>query len=274
MVTRTGILKNSPLIYVLASIRFASWPLIAKKIDEIHDELREITPIIQRIDIVRRLDDGTLFSPVKKDEDVLQHWVLMPSDRSYAIQFAPDQLLMFSKKYTRYEAFEEILVKALDVLIKHMRFIDVTSMGVRYIDHIKCRKGEEFEEYIDSSLLPPHIEGMSKSGGIVTGTYKLKNEVELRIKSVSQPDALSVPEDLIAMLAITQDPKKTLQLKILNGDEMLLDIDSLKNIEIPKRLDKTEITNQLKSLHKEANNLFRNKSVCTDHAFKVWKGGG
>lgn len=51
MTDRTGILPNSPLIYAIASIRFAAWPLLSKKIDEIHDELREITPLIQTIQI-------------------------------------------------------------------------------------------------------------------------------------------------------------------------------------------------------------------------------
>lgn len=269
MVARTGILKNSPLIYMLASIRFASWPLFEKKIDEVLDELRDTTPIIQSVQIVNKVGADGFPLTVKKDEAILQNWILMPNDRSYAIQFAPDQLLVFCKKYTQYNEFEKIFKNALRVLEKHMRFIDVSSMGVRYIDHIRCQNGEKLKDYIDSSFLPPDIKSLNTFGGAVTGVYK-SGEIELRVKSISKPDALSVPDDLISMLAMTQDPGIPLRIRLIGDSQMLLDIDSIQSSETPVRMAKPKIISGLKLLHNEANSFFRNKSVCTDHAFNVW----
>jgi uncharacterized protein (TIGR04255 family) len=270
MVDRTGKLKNSPLAYMLASVRFASWTLMAKKIDEIHEELRDILPLIHRIQVQRVGLDGQV---VTQGDEATQTtmWVFMPSDRSYGIQCAPDQLLMFCKKYKRYTEFETTLSRVFDVLLKYMRFVDVTNMGVRYVDHINVRLGEKLESYIDVGWLPADIKGMEKLGGVVLGSYK-SGSTELRIRSISQPGMLSVPDDLIHVLALFQEPNKVLQLEILKSGEMLLDIDSIKNNTTPERMEKDEILRQLNLLHQEANTFFRHESVCTEHAFEVWKG--
>lgn len=271
MSDRVGMLKYAPLTYVLASVRFAPWPLMAKKIDEIHDELRDILPLIHRIQIRQIGLDGQV-STQGEGTTPPSVWMLIPSDRLYGVQLAPDQLLVLCKKYTRYVDFEDIFGKVLDVLFKHMRtIIDVTSMGVRYVDHIKIKPEEELKKYINGDFLPSDISGLEKIGGIVLGTYK-SNDAELRIRCISQPDTWSVPEDLIQVLAMTHEPNTPLKLEPLKIGEMLFDIDSLMSYASPKRMQKDGIINQLKSLHQEANAFFRHESVFTDHAFNVWQG--
>lgn len=269
MIDRTGILKNSPLIYTLASIRFASWPLMAKKIDEIHDELRDITPLINRIQVQKIGVDGQALT--QGEDATLKAWMLMSSDRSHGIQLSPDQLLFFSSKYSHYADFEKILAKGLEVLLKHMRFMDVTNMGARYVDHIKVRDGEQPKDYISEGLLPATFARLERVGGITMGVYK-SGEAELRVHCISQPVALTVPEDLIGVLAMIQEPGRPLKLEALKKGEMLLDMDAIKSNSEPQRLDKQAILNQLKSLHQVANAFFRHESVCTEYAFKVWKG--
>lgn len=268
MTDRTGILKNSPLTYVLASVRFAPWPLMAKKIDEIHDELRDIVPLINKIQVQSIRVDGQ----APQDNEVAPAaWMLMPSDNSFGIQFSPDQILYITKKYKSYTQFQEVLDRVLDVLITHMRFVDVTNMGVRYIDHIKAQEKELIGNYIDSRLLATDIGEFKKQGGSLTGTYMVDGD-QLRIRSICHPGMLSISEDLIPLLAMTNEQNKPFQVELLKDNELLLDIDSVKNFEGAKRLDKNEILKHLKILHQKANKFFRHESVCTDHAFKVWKG--
>ncbi len=268
MTDRTGILKNSPLSYVLASVRFAPWPLMAKKIDEIHDELRDIVPLINRIQVQRIGVDGQ----ASKDNDISPvAWMLMPSDHSFGIQFSPDQILYITKKYTSYAQFQSILDRVFDVLITHMRFVDVTNMGIRYIDHIKTQEKESIGDYIDSSLLATDIGEFKKQGGVITGTYLVDGD-QLRIRSICHPGMLSITEDLIPLLAMTNEQNKPFQVELLKDNELLLDIDSVKDFEGAERLDKNEILEHIKVLHQKANKFFRHKSVCTDHAFKAWKG--
>lgn len=263
MTDRKGILKKSPLVYTIASVRFTTWRLLSKKIDEIHDELRDILPIIQDIRIRHQVDQN---APEEKA------WMLMPSDRSFGVQIAPNQMLLIHKKYLRYSSnFEEILGRVLDILAKHMRFIDVTNMGVRYIDHIKLRNNDHKSDYINEKFLPPDVDDFENRGGLVMGTYKTQNSV-LRVQCNSQTGSLSVPHDIIPLLAMCQDAGQPLQFKALEKNEMILDIDSLINRQTPERMTNSQIKENLFKLHQEANTFFRHESVCTDHAFKVWKG--
>jgi len=268
MSDRTGILKNSPLTYVLASVRFAPWPLMAKKIDEIHDELRDIAPLINKIQVQRIGSDG---QAPQDNEATPAAWMLMPSDHSFGIQFSPDQILCITKKYTNYASFQSILDRVFEVLISHMRFVDVTNVGVRYIDHIKPQKPESIEQYIDSGLLATDIGEFKKLGGTVTGNYLVSGD-ELRVRSICQPGMLSIAEDLIPLLAMTNEKNQPFQIELLKDNELLLDIDSLKRFEEATRLNKNEVLDHLKLLHQKANKFFRHESVCTEHAFKVWRG--
>lgn len=269
MTNRTGILKNSPLIYALASIRFAPWPLMAQKIDEIQDDLREITPLINKIHM-RHIGLGGQFLP-KIDDATPAQWVLTSSDRSYGFILAPDQLLFFSKKYTRYADFASIIEKGLIVLLKHMRFLDITNIGVRYVDHIKVIEGKKPSDYITANLLPaefPHLEMM---GGISMESYKSK-EAELRVRCTNQSDVPSIPEDMIGMIAMIQEPGQPFELELLKSNEILLDIDAVKAYSTYRMNETSDILNQLEFLHKEANAFFRHESVCTEFAFEIWKG--
>lgn len=269
MTDRTGILKKSPLIYALASIRFAPWPLMAQKIDEIHDDLRDITPLIHKIQIGQVGPSGQ--AVIQNEVAITAAWVLVSSDRSFGFLLTPDQMLFFSKKYTRYVDFETNIEKGLDVLLKYMRFLDVTNQGVRYVDHIKTIKEESLELYISSELLPANFDNLVRIGGTTLGIYK-SGDAELRVRCTSQPDASTIPDDIISLLALFQEPGMPLRLEMLQSNELLLDIDALKNYPTPQRMkNKEDILSRLKSLHYEANVFFRNDSVCTDHAFKVWK---
>jgi uncharacterized protein (TIGR04255 family) len=197
----------------------------------------------------------------------------MKSDRSLGIHIAQDQLLVFTNKYVRYEDFEKIIDKSLEVLLKHMRFIDIGSMGVRYVDHIKMGKDEKYSDYINESLLPSDFKGLDRVGGIIFGVYK-ENDVELRVRCITQPNALSVPEDMIGLAAMTQEPGKPIEIKTLQNSEFLLDMDAIKQYLEPQRMmNRKDILDLLKQLHQVANSFFRNEEVCTDHAFKSWKGG-
>lgn len=262
MTDRTGVLKNSPLILALASVRFASWPLIGQKIEIIHDELREITPLIQNV----KIRQG---GPA--EEVVMKAWVFLSADRTLGIQLTEDQLLVFSRKYLRYADFEETIEKALKVLYTHMRFMDITSMGARYVDHIKPITGDKAESYIDPGLMPGKFAGFDRTGGAVVGAYK-KEKNELRVRCITQPGAMAIPEDLIGLLAMANEPGKNLQIDVLNNEEIILDMDALEIFETPIKMNISEIKEYLKKLHQTANDFFRHENVCTSHAFEVWKG--
>ena len=238
--------------------------------DEIQDELREIAPLIQPI-VTQQVD--LMVQPLKFDGATsTSAWVFMSNDRTLGIHMSQDQLLVFTNKYVRYADFEKIIDKSLQVLLKHMRFMDISITGVRYVDHIKMQEGEQYQDYINESLLPSDFAGLDRIGGVIAGVYKV-NDVSLRVRCITQPDAFTVPEDIIGLAALTQEPNKPIELKVLSESELLLDMDAIKQFPEPQRMDnQKDILVHLQNLHTVANNFFRHQDVCTNHAFKLWKG--
>ncbi len=267
MTDRSGILPNSPLLYTVASIRFAPWSLVGKKIEEIQELLREKLPLFHKVQMQRQ---GPEFIAGAANESMItQSWVLVTSDRNFSVHITSDQLLFVSKNYLKYSDFAEFLDFVLGIFISSMRFMDVTNMGIRYIDLIKLRAGEKPRDYISEKLLPPSLDGFFPEGGVTLSNYKTK-DCYLRVRCITEPQAIKTPEDIIPALAVI-DPSKPFVVENLGHDAFLLDMDAVKIFSEPARMSTEQIKKELSDLHVVANNFFRHKEVCTDHAFLVWK---
>ncbi|SFY19856.1 TIGR04255 family protein [Pseudomonas sp. NFACC49-2] len=264
MTIRTGILTHSPLTHVIASVRFAPWARIPSKIAEIQDEMRDIAPLMNTIQI-EQMGPNPL-NPVKSDA-----WMLMSSDKSYCFQFANDQLLMFTTKYTRFDDFIGKYEKALSVLLSHMRFVDVLNMGVRYVDKITAKPDEHISSYISKAWLPPQLSEHTSVGGTILGEYR-KGDSRLRVSAQSMPGALPIPHDVLGLIMMTQQPHTEFKLLGTGPNELILDMDAVALFESPRRMEKSLVLAGLKSLHDLANDFFRHPDVLTDHAFRTWKG--
>lgn len=268
MIDRTGILPNSPLIYSLASVRFTPWAMMSKYIDEIHEELRGILPIVQKIQL---LSVGINGQP-QTDAPATTIWMFLSGDRSTGMQFSSEQILVFSKRYTQYSEFSKLIEKALDAIFKRMGFLHAVSLGVRYIDHIKVRSNENVGLYLESGLLPVEFTGLQTIGGVSLSTYKTY-DVELRVRCTTQPGIPVLPDELLALISMIQPPGRPFEVQGLEDGEIILDMDSITQYQLPERMDSSSgILTKLNELHIVANAFFRRKDVFTDFAFEVWKG--
>lgn len=265
MTTRAGVLKNSPLTMVFASVRFAPWPLLGKRIDEIQNDLRDVLPLMHHIEVeaVDGVPQGATFNS--------EAWMLISLDKSYGVQITKDQLLVFSPQYLNFTDFEAKIDRVLTTLLAHMNFMHVQNMGVRYIDHIKPKENEQASEYISEKFLAPIIEGYTSSGGHFVNEYTCGKH-RLRVNLINIPGMLPVPQDAIPVLAVFNGIENPLRLAQLKPQEFLLDMDAVAIFESAERRTKDSIIDELKKLHTVANNFFRHEEVFSDYAFKVWKG--
>ncbi|MCQ4282057.1 TIGR04255 family protein [Pseudomonas stutzeri] len=265
MTNRTGILAKTPLKYVLASVRFAPWPLVAKKMDEIQDELRDVLPLMHHIRI--EVPEGQPQS-AGMGQDA---WMLADADKDYCVQFSKDQIIFFTKTYSHYKGFAERNSRALGVLYKYMKFIDVHNAGIRYIDHIKPHDNEKKSDYICDKFLPPAINDLSISGGHIISHYK-SGSYDLRVNVLGIPGSFPIPQEMVSLPLILNGPDKPFQVEALGQEDFIADMDAITMYEHPKRLPKDELENVLNELHNVANKFFRHKDFFTEHAFNVWKG--
>lgn len=268
MQDRSGILTNSPLAYTLASIRFAPWPLLADKFPLIQDALRDIAPLINEVQI--QVPVASLSG--KQDFATSRVWILLSADRSFGIQLAPDQMLVFTRSYLSYAEFEGVLNRVLSELLKLARFIDINTMGVRFIDHIKTGSPEELQKYVSAELLAPTFDGFEQLGGSSATTYK-RGDKELRVRYTSFPGHPSVSEDLMGLLMMSQDPAVGFKIDMLQPGEATLDMDAIYQPVKPLKADTAaKALEHLKALHTVANDFFRHPDVFSDYAFSSWKG--
>ena len=268
MSDRGGILPSSPLTYALASVRFAPLALLPAKVPEIHEQLRGDTPLLQHVQQQVQVRVGQGNSQVA--EVLTQTWLIMASDRSFGVQLGTEQALFFAQSYTRFAAFGKFISRCLGVLFDQMKFLDVTGMGVRYIDHIKPREGESLSQYVAGDFLTPSISTFDSIGGLSQYVYG-SGDGQLRVRSVYSTEAFDIPIDLIGLIATIQGPERPMVLSNLAPNEMILDMDSVVNFPQPQRKPLKEIEETLDNLHKRANAFFRHSSVCTDFAFEKWR---
>jgi len=270
MIDRTGILNNPPLTHVLASIRFAPWTMLAKRVDEIHDELREFLPLIQMLRIRRSVPSGH----ATEDFQESNAWMLMPIDRTFVVQLATNQLVVFCKGYSRYTDFEAKTSKVLEVLEKYMKFMHVENMGIRYIDLVKTEQGEALDDYVNPEFLAPKISGFEREDAAVISIYTYDG-AKIRIRCITDISAPVVPDELIPLEAMSRiDITKPLTIARIQKGQALFDIDSFLVKPNPEKMQKENVLDELNKLHRNANKIFRHEAVFTDKAFGFWKNGG
>lgn len=265
MTNRNGVLARSPLKYVLASVRFAPWPLVAKKMDEIQNELRDSLPLMHHIRV--ESPEGQA-QAAGQSQDA---WMLADADKDYCVQISKDQIIFFTNSYINYKEFSKKNSRALNVLYKFMGFIDVHNVGVRYIDQIKPQAGEKRSDYISNKLLPPELQGFTNSGGHIISEYSSEN-YKLRVNVLGVPGAFPIPQEILSLPLVLNGPEKPFHVETLGEQEFIVDMDAISMYAPPKRLEQKALEEVVNELHNVANKFFRHSEVFTDHAFNIWKG--
>ena len=267
-------LPNQPLFYVLTSIRFQPWLLLPMKIAEIQDVLRERFPIVSPIIVEhqhQRSELGTAESDANSRRPVA--WAFHRADRKIGCQISANSIMVHAREYERFEAFAEtvaFVVNAVEAAAKHL---DVNSVGIRYLDLISPRGGETLSKYVPLEFIPypAHETEFTPTGGHSQSSYKTPDGI-LQARFWSGEQFLSVPDDLVPSFMLTQDWTKLSSHPIasLRPEEGILDTDSIWNTSEPVRMGSDMIVEKLSVLHAHTNSFFR--SVCSEHAFRVWQG--
>lgn len=269
MTVREGVLKYQPLIYVLASIRFQPWMLLPSKIPEIQDRLRESFPVVNQIQVGQ--------TPFQGSADIggLQTaaWAFHRFDRKIGCQISPDQIVVHCVEYESFGRFSEIVRVVVDSVIQHARHLDAVSMGIRYLDIIQARENESLTDYVPKELLPyeVNLQGMKVFGGHTQSTYETSAGL-LQARFWTGKNFMTVPDDLVPIYVLTKDLSQhvAFPLTALAEGQGILDTDSIWNAKTPVRMDGESAMGKLSELHLHANNFFR--TVCSEHAFRVWQG--
>ncbi|MGH9501352.1 MAG: TIGR04255 family protein [Terriglobales bacterium] len=143
-------LKNPPLIYVVAQVRFSHVVAIEKYVAEIQEALRHkgFPRFLkgQVHEIAFQADGAPKFNVVDRFE-------FQDKDSSLGIVLQPNSVAIHTNRYLNYERFEENAQIALMAVHRALNISLSERIGLRYVNLIRLGSGEKWSEYLDQGLL-------------------------------------------------------------------------------------------------------------------------
>ena len=142
-------LSRQPLVLVLCQVRFSTVQ-VGDYIPKIQEEFRRKRFPIERAGKVQQLilaPGGG--APIQAVEQ--QRWEYRTREECWSILVMPDSVVLQTTAYERFEGFAERLRHAVDTVFaatEHDRLGVVHRVGLRYIDAVRPRPGEDFRFYL------------------------------------------------------------------------------------------------------------------------------
>lgn len=143
-------LRNAPLIYVVAQVRFSAIVAIEKFVPEIQEKLRHKGfPRFVRgqvMEISLQPDGAPKFNAVERYE-------FQDKEARLGIVLLSNSLAIHTNNYLNYEKFEKEIKTAL-MAVHRVVSINLTErIGLRYVNLIRLREGEKWADYLHGGLL-------------------------------------------------------------------------------------------------------------------------
>jgi uncharacterized protein (TIGR04255 family) len=143
-------LRNAPLIYVVAQVRFSAIVAIEKFVPEIQEKLRHKGfPRFARgqvMEIALQPDGTPKFNAVERYE-------FQDKDARLGIVLQSNSLAVHTNNYLNYEKFEEEIKTAL-IEVHRVVGINLSErIGLRYVNLIRLQEAEKWADYLHEGLL-------------------------------------------------------------------------------------------------------------------------
>ncbi len=276
MVNREGVLPTAPLYFVLSGVRFKLRESLPAWIGPIQESLHEAGyPHLSRVR--QSAGNGGMELAIDPEDFDPAHpgaaFLFSSNDRTSSIQIHKSGLTVFSKSYMRFDQFVSGLSSAVEAILSSSKYLEIETIGIRYLDFIRPRDGEQLSEYVSGGLLPfqPSWEGWD--GRVLTGahmsSYKIGDD-RLSVRLLGEGNPVVPPDLAMAFLSslnlaegLNSDP-----IPMIGNEQGTLDIDAFRDGFLLHAGEVKQVEDEVRRLHDVANKFFR--KVCSDHAFSRW----
>lgn len=263
-------LSQQPLALVLGQVRFSPIRQIDRYIPEIQEAFRQCGFPVERAGKFQQITLGPSAGvPVQVIEQ--ERWEYRTRDETWSVLVTQDGVVLQTTAYERFEDFAERLRYAVRTVLAttaHERLGVVQRVGLRYIDVVQPREGEDFRTYLRPGLHGTadevfrdgthrlHVESMGRTqvGDDVPGA--------MIVRVVQNDQGLSLPPDLIGGA-----PTYTARAK---RGELITLIDMDHYIEGAFDPDTDWIVARAYELHDHLIETFH-EHVVTETAIEMWK---
>ena len=253
------LLKNPPVYFTVAQIRFNSILNLAEYLPKIQDKFRKNGyPDFHPYQIFGFTipENHQQAIPTQFENYIFGDLV---AQNNFVIN--QDSITIQSTSYGDFERFSQKLMLGASLLNEVIQLDYVIRIGLRYLDHISPLKDETLNLYLDSGVLGLHGKFPGISKFTFSETLNENNGIQLRSKVFIQEGPLSTPPDLVPQGLKIQD-------KFMEyvGIHAILDNDGF--IEERMTFDVGQVKRNLVNIHAEISQAF--KTTVTKHAMEMW----
>jgi uncharacterized protein (TIGR04255 family) len=263
-------LKNAPVYFVIGQVRFNPIPTpIRDNIDKIQEGFRQLgytdyrPQTLQQMQIVVQNNQVT-----QKPGALVDIFEFANAERTELFRLEPNQLSLQTVDYQTFTTFSDTFTKALEVLTRSIQLDFIERVGLRFLDAVMPREGEEVDDYLHKQLL-----GLSALTDTLTTAFSLSETLMKRgsdsilARVVIREGQVDFPPDL-ANAGMEIGPR----FREFSGRLAILDNDAFyaERMRFHDSSTIESIMDTFRRLKNLINEVFK-KSV-TEKAFEVWKG--
>jgi uncharacterized protein (TIGR04255 family) len=261
-----GAWTNAPLAYVLAEVRTEQLADLKEYKSKLSAVFRSEYPIQRTMHSAKFVATNTGLQQVEPDDQ--SAWEFATPDNHTAVIARANGLILHATKYIDSSEFLGRLYNVVEIVAKEIPAVYVNRFGLRYVDFIIPKVGEQPEDYIDGRLNPV-IDAFGTTGmprGMSLALYPVKNgALTLRyVRGRGQPE---LPPDL-STFALEKSP--LMQKEGLASDQPTAILDTDRVREFPKRelLDSGMVRREFAEMRLDISRTFN--ALLTKHARKMW----
>lgn len=250
-------LQKSPLVMVLAQVRFSAVLKMADFVPELQERLRHAG--FPRLSA--SFTPSAVIGPQGMKIKSQPRWEFQNREQTVGLVLGTGALILQTNEYATFEDFVESLTVGVEAVADIVKPGVVERTGLRYVDRIRPSENETWQDYLKDGLhgLDPAAIGMI--GALHRAELIGKTEHGTLVVRVMQSNGDSfLPPDLSpSSLKYAQQPNQAI--------ETMLDLDHYSEDEISFNTE--EIVKRFGELHDALDRSFR--AATTEHAMKAWQ---
>ena len=257
-------LKNPPVYCTLVQVRFNAILKLGSYLADIQESFRKAG-----FPVFTQSDAFVLHIAVQDEKTVPEtrprpQYVFGNSKRTHAFVLTEDSLALQSTDYDTFESFSSLFLSGLSRVHQSAELNLTERIGLRYLDHVFPRAGDELEMY-----LATEVHGMggrlralqAQAQYSYSETLCAVGHVQLRSRVLLRDGAIGLPPDLLPLGLLIQSRFMESQ-----GRHAILDTDGF--VEDRQDFALESIEHELHATHDVISAAF--KATVTGHAFAVW----
>lgn len=266
-----SVLSKPPVFHTLVQININEIPNFKDVIDLIHQEFYTLGFIEKRQEEIEELEFTSHVAQPKVKKMTSWHFINFEQDAGFVIN--PNFIVFHTTNYSSFDDFIKNVLLGVAVINKHLELVVIERLGLRYLDAVIIKNGEQIDDYLSKDLLSVQDKlGLGNNGFKIQHSMNEKILVNHNLNETCISRVVSanldnsnplLPQELVPLV---QHLKIKKELTNITGLMTLIDLDASKLQLRLKTIETTELSAILTRLHASLTNIF--ESLVNVEAFK------